>query len=467
MRLHPRAMSSAEPTTQETATSLRDVISRLKGASRGFWLVNAVNFGDGIAYFGVLSLLTLFFQHDVGMEAAGATIATSTFTGLVTLFMVLGAGALSDRLGARRALTVSIAMALVGRIVLTLSPSLGMGTGAALSAAWFAIMVMGFAEGALQPALYAGVKQYTDARTASMGYAFLYSIMNLGIFCGEMISPFVRDGFAQAFEGVSIEDVPAAGITGSFWFFTGVTALMLLVHVFFFTAKVEERDRLAEPSSPLDETDAPSSLLARLRRLPILDARFLFFIFALLPVRTLFAHQWLTIPDYVMRAFPAEVGSRVEWIQGLNPIVIVFAVPVLTAMTRKVHVVDVMILGTLISAAATFLLSAPPNLVLLISYVVIFTIGEAIWSSRFLEHVSNLAPAGKLGVYMGLASLPWFLAKTVTGFYAGSMVEAFLPTDGPQSAGTLWTIHGAIAMITPVVLLLGRRWMMTQPSKAS
>lgn len=440
---------------------LREVLARLAGASRGFWLVNWVNFGDGIAYFGFLSLLTLFFQHDVGMEAGGATIATSTFTGLVTLFMVLGAGALSDRLGARRALTASMAIVLFGRVVLTLSPSLGAGTGAAFAAAWLAILTMGFAEGAVQPALYAGVKQYTDERTASMGYAFLYSIMNLGIFLGEMVSPFVREWFAHTFEGVSVEEVPTAGITGSFWFFTGVTALVLLVNVLFFTKKVEARDRVAgdEPSPAPEEK---KSLIERVKSLPILDARFLFFIFALLPVRTLFAHQWLTIPDYVTRAFPAEVGARVEWIQGLNPIVIVFAVPLLTALTRKVHVVDVMILGTLVSAGATFLLSAPPSLSMLIGYVVIFTIGEAIWSSRFLEHVANLAPAGRLGVYMGLAGLPWFLAKTVTGFYAGSMLETFLPAEGPQSPGTLWTIHGAVAMLSPVVLVLGRRWMKAQ-----
>lgn len=444
---------------------LREVLARLAGASRGFWLVNAVNFGDGIAYFGFLSLLTLFFQHDVGMNAEGATIATSTFTGLVTLFMVLGAGALSDRLGARRALTASMAIVLFGRVVLTLSPSLGAGTGAAFAAAWLAILVMGFAEGAVQPALYAGVKQYTDERTASMGYAFLYSIMNLGIFLGEMVSPFVRDGFARNVEGVSIAEVPTAGITGSFWFFTGVTAIVLLVNVLFFTQKVEERDRMDGPASALDPQPPPGasrpSLLERVRSLPILDGRFLFFIFALLPVRTLFAHQWLTIPDYVTRAFPAEVGSRVEWIQGLNPIVIVFAVPMLTAATRKLHVVDVMIVGTLVSAAATFLLSAPPSLTLLIAYVVVFTIGEAIWSSRFLEHVANLAPTGRLGVYMGLAGLPWFLAKTVTGFYAGSMVEAFLPAEGPQAPGTMWTIHGVIAMLSPVALVLGRRWLKT------
>lgn len=456
---------SSEQTTKERVP-LRDVLAGLAGASRGFWLVNLVNFGDGVAYFGFLSLLTLFLEHDVGMSTRVSTIATSTFTGLVTLFMVLGAGALSDRLGARRALGVSMLIVLVGRVVLTLSPGLGSGSAGAISMVWVAILLMGFAEGAVQPALYAGVKEYTDARTASMGYAFLYSIMNLGIFLGELASPVVREEFAQRFEGVDVSEVPTAGITGSFWFFTAITALVLLAHVVFFTKKVEKRDRVAsEPEVGAAATGAPPSFVERVRAMPIMDSRFLFFIFALLPVRTLFAHQWLTIPGYVTRAFPAEVGAKLEWIQGLNPMIIVLAVPALAALTRKVRVIDVMIAGTLLSAAATFLLSGAPNLTLLLAYIVIFTIGEAVWASRFLEYVSDLAPAGKLGVYMGLAGLPWFLAKTVTGFYAGEMLDMFVPAEGGGSPGTLWIIHGAIAMISPVALVLGRRWLLAKEAR--
>lgn len=445
----------AAPSDDDRA-SLREVLARLARASRGFWLVNWVNFGDGIAYFGVLGLMTLFLEHDVGLSSACATIATSTFTGMVTLFMILGAGALSDRLGSRRALGAAMAIVLVGRVILTLSPSTG---GAAVYVAWLAIVLMGFAEGALQPALYAGVKQYTDERTASMGYAFLYAIMNLGIFLGEIVSPWIRESFARHVEGVEVADVPTAGITGSFWFFTLVTAIVLAVHLGLFTRRVEERDRVAAPAAA---PEPPRTMLERLRSLPIGDARFLFFIFVLLPVRTLFAHQWLTMPAYITRSFPAEVGARVEWIQSLNPIVIVIAVPALAALTRRQRVVDVMIAGTLVSAVATFLLAGPPSLPMLVTYTIVFTMGEAIWSSRFFEHVADLAPAGRIGVYMGIAGLPWFLAKTVTGFYAGAMIDAFVPEGGGGSPGTLWVIHGAIAMLSPIGLVLGRRWLLAQ-----
>ena len=118
----------------------------------------------------------------------------------------------------------------------------------------------------------------------------------------------------------------------------------------------------------------------------------------------------------------------------------------------------------LVSAVATFMLAGPPNLIMLIAYTIVFTIGEAIWSSRFYEHVAALSPPGRIGVYMGIAGLPWFLAKTVTGLYAGAMTDAFVPEGGGGSPGTMWIIHGAIAMISPISLVLGRRWLLARPA---
>ena len=63
-------------------------------------------------------------------------------------------------------------------------------------------------------------------------------------------------------------------------------------------------------------------------------------------MRTLFAHQWLTLPDYVMRCFPEEIGARYEWFQGLNPVIIVIFVPLMAALTRNVKIVNMMIIGT-------------------------------------------------------------------------------------------------------------------------
>ena len=419
-------------------------------------MVNLVNFGDGIAYFGILALMTLFMEKNVGFSTNLSTISISLFTGGVTLFMALGGGIVSDRLGVRKALTLCLAMLLLGRVMFALVPGAG-GPSMIAMVAWLSLLIMAMGEGVIQPALYSGIKEYTDSRTETMGYAFLYSIMNLGIVAGEFISPLAREYWAEKVEGRSVQDDPTAGITGAFWLFIGMTAVMLLINFFFFTKKVEERDRTVIKKA---DTGPKEPLGQYLRNLPIMDARFLFFILILLPVRTLFAHQWLTMPHYVTRAFPAEIGAKWEWINGLNPLIIVVFVPVIAALTQKKRVVDMMIVGTLVSALSSFLLAGKPNITLLITYFIFWSMGEAAWSSRFLEYVADIAPVNKVGVYMGIAGLPWFMAKSITGFYSGFMLDRYIPVDGPQSPGTLWIVYGLTALVSPVGLILARRWLL-------
>ena len=271
------------PEQEKESLTIRENLTILFGASKAFWLVNLVNFGDGIAYFGILNLLTLYISRDIGFSDQATGMAVSFFTGAVTLFM-FGGGFISDWIGVRKSLTLCMVGLLVGRILLTISP--GFGGVLTDTSLWVALFVMAAATGVLQPTLYAGVKEFTDPRTATIGYAFLYAIMNLGIAAGSFASPFIRGSF---------------GISGVYWVLTALTFIMLFLNLMLFTKKREKEDRYLEyvkDETPLGET---KSLAQKVKELPFLDPRFIFFIFILLPVRTLFAHQWLTIPDYILR----------------------------------------------------------------------------------------------------------------------------------------------------------------------
>lgn len=443
-------LNQTEQPIEEQELSILDNLKILFGASRAFWLVNQVNFFDGIAYFGILNLLTLFINREVGLSETWTGISVSWFTGGVTLFM-FGGGFIADKLGVRKALTLCLMGLLIGRSLLVGSPFFG--GFAADVALWGALLIMALATGVLQPTIYAGVKEFTDPRTATIGYSLLYAIMNLGIVASTIVSPLIREG-AVGKEAAA----QGGGISRVFLIYVGVTLFMLFLHLVGFSKKTEDRDRVVEVVKD-DPTDGPKkSFGEKMKELPFLDARFIFFIFILLPVRTLFAHQFLTLPDYVIRCFPDNVGARYEWFQGLNPLIIVIFVPLIAALTRKVNIIKMMIIGTSISAITTFILVPGPNLTTLILYVVLFSFGEAVWSSRFLEYVANLAPAGKVGAYMGLAGIPWFLAKFTTGFYSGSMIAHFIPRDGMQDSGTMWLIYALIACISPIGLIIGKKW---------
>jgi len=422
----------------------------LNRGGRAYWLVNLVNFTDGIAYFGILSLLTLYLTRDLGLAEARASVSVSVFTGLVTLFMLLG-GFLCDRWGTRHAITISLVLGFVGRAGLWAAP--GIGDDSRTVFVLLSLAIMGLATGILQPALYAGVKETTGSKVAAMGFSLLYAVMNLGIMAESFVSPFLRsDGvILGGIQGLNL------GIRGVIGCMTLITLGQLIIHVLLFP-------RISAPPETKEPTTEEKVAAGKN---PILDPRFLAFIFILVPVRTLFAHQWLTVPDYVFNCFPAGVSNRYEWFTALNPLVVTIAVPILTHLTGRVSVLRMMIVGTAVSASATFLLALPPEAGRLISYVILFSLGESLWASRFLEYIAQLAPPGRVGAYMGVANLPWFVAKFTTGFYSGLMISWYIPKTGPQNPEFLWTAYGAFACLSPLGLLLAYPWLKAQKTQGT
>jgi MFS family permease len=225
------------------------------------------------------------------------------------------------------------------------------------------------------------------------------------------------------------------------------------------TAEEAEKD----DENDMDKMTTKEKIVYYFKNFPLRDMRFLFFIFILIPVQTLFAHNWLTLPLYTSRAFDGFVQDNFEFFVNLNPILIFILTPMVTALTSKKHPYKMMIIGTFVMAAPTFILATGPTFFNLIAFLFIMTIGEAMWQPRFLQWVAEIAPKNMTGIYMGIGQFPWFLTKIVTSLYSGWFIMKYIPEGVPQeqmSSETMWLIYGFIAIISPVALLLAKGWMM-------
>jgi dipeptide/tripeptide permease len=308
--------------------------------------------------------------------------------------------------------------------------------------------------GIYQPACYAGVKKLTNEKTSAMGYAMLYAIMNLGGFLPGLISPPVRKSF---------------GIIGVFWVYVVLTVAGIAVVYFIITKKaydkavaeagVDKSESEKEDDDELKNMSFNEKVKFYLKNFPLKDLRFLYFIFVLIPVQTLFAHNWLTLPLYTSRAFEGFVQDNFEFFVNLNPILIFILTPIVTALTSKKHAYSMMIIGTFIMASPTFILALGPNIYTLMAYLIIMTIGEAMWQPRFLQWVAEIAPKNMTGIYMGIGQFPWFLTKIVTSLYSGWFLMNYCPADTPaaqMNTEMMWLIYGGIAVISPIGLILAK-----------
>ncbi len=411
---------------------------------------------EGLAYFGVVGLLAIFFNDFISLDDIDAGRMVGVLTAGITIAMLF-LGATVDWIGLRKSLIIALSLMLVGRVLLTISPEVGIpglwGSAHLVSMLGIFGIILGY--GIYQPACYAGVKQLTNEKTSAMGYAMLYALMNLGGFLPGIISPPIRKSF---------------GITGVFWVYAAITIVGIGVVYFIITKKALDKAKkdLAVEDNKEEEVDEMAEMSAKekfvyyIKNFPLRDLRFLYFVFILIFVQTLFAHNWLTIPQYTSRAFDGFVGENFEFFVNLNPILIFILTPMVTALTAKKDTYNMMIIGTFVMAAPTFILAIGPSFTTLMAYLVIMTIGEAMWQPRFLQWVAEIAPKNMTGIYMGIGQFPWFLTKVITSLYSGWFLMNYCPADTPigdLNTESMWLIYGVIAMISPIGLILAKKWM--------
>lgn len=433
---------------------ITDPFLNLFKASRALWGINISYFLEGFAYFGMLSLLAMYFNDYAGLNDILADQMVGVLTAGITLAMLI-LGATVDLVGVRRSLLLALVLMLVGRGFLAAGPDLfgGEGLGSPVHLiSMFAIFWLILGNGIYQPAAYTAVRKFTNKDTSAMGYAMLYALMNLGAFMPGLISPPLRKAF---------------DITGVFWFYAILTVVGMGVVTFVLTKKAiadAERESGNQEDIAAEEEKKPfkEQIAHYIRNFPLRDTRFMFFIFILIPVQTLFAHNWLTIPQYCERAFTGVVQNNFEFFVNFNPLLIFVLTPIVAAYTAKKDTYKMMILGTLVMGLSPFILTAGPHVTTLFAFLVIMTIGEAMWQPRFLQWVAEIAPKDMTGIYMGLGQFPWFLTKVVTSLYAGWFLMNYVPDNTPiESLHTeeMWLIYGAIAMISPIALILAKSWM--------
>ncbi len=454
--LPPRSPLSAA--FDELIQPFRDLSRVNKALSLGTFVPYFI---DGLAYLGMLTLLATYLAQNVALGDVWAGLLTGFLTGGITFAMFL-LGATSDRWGVRRSLIVAMTVLLLGRSLMAVSDSLGLTVGLwnglmLVNVVAMVIIIVGY--GAYQPATYAAVKELSDAKTASMSYAMLYALQNLGAFVSGLLSPRIR----MATKGV----LPPNGISGVFWFYAALTAIGLVLMIRYLPRKSQPAESelvaraLSEAKQVVAESESRRKRIAHwLREHPLADPKFSFFIFVLVPVQTLFAHQWLTLPQYIERAFRPWpwVSENYETFSNLSPLLVFVLTPLLAAATARRNVYSTMIVGTAVMGLPTVLLAFGPSPVALCAFMLLSSVGESLWQPRFLQYAAEIAPPGKTGLYMGVAQLPWFLTKLLTSLYSGWFLAHYCPQQGALDTGRMWFYYWLIVCISPIGLLLGRRW---------
>ena len=467
---------SDNTTEKEARTSSGNPIVRyfsefgvLKECGINFWLTNFIQFFDGLSYFTLIIVFTLFLKDYCGFRDADAPYWVGMYTLFISLF-VFAVGTICDIIGLRRTYLVGFSLLIAGRIVMALGSDFGMQfLNLSQDSSRYIVMsgigILSFGTAFMSPCITTSIRRFTTLRARPTGFNFYYLFMNIGaLLAGFAIVDPIRSVFS--------------GPDGLYWVVNFGTCCNVIA--FIFTRFVDE-DFYAVPEEKVSRDKAeqrrPLQLIGEvIRERPF--QKLLVFLFLTLGVRLVFTLQFMIMPQYYTRTIGDDF--QLGFMNSLNPFVIITGLILIIPIINKFSTVKLMISGMSISALSLVLMAVPPEwyfifpgietisqayFVAIFAQILIFAFGELLFSPRFSEYVARVAPKDKVASYMSLAGLPMFIAKPVNGVVGGLLV-AKLCYDGIaakmdtghisffDSPEFMWTIYLIMAVISPLAIIL-------------
>ncbi len=367
-------------------------------------------------------------------------------------------------------------------------------------AAIFGFLPLAMGIAIMGPVLSVGIKRFTTSEGAAMGFALFYTLMNVGWALGGYLFDHVRGAYGEH----SFMEFPLLGIPVSTYQVIFIVSFLLSIPNLLLILSMRDRVRMTDTHGVVIDPEGEkqdgnwfvvgyksiakaAADTGRIFGTALREKAFWLFLFMLgilVPVRLVFYHFHYTFPKYGIRVLGE--GVKIGNIYGvLNPMLIVFLVPLVGYLTKKVSSYKMMIIGTTISASAVFLATIPthvfqplmdtwfativfdrwldvpaatrsPVFLILIVFIAVFTVGEAIWSPRMMQFTAEIAPVGREGSYIALSYLPFFLAKMIAGPMSGWLVQTYTP-EGALSYPHhywVWIWIGGMAALSPLGLIL-------------
>jgi len=422
---------------------------------REIWIVYAVEILESLCYFSSVLMLMIFMTQDMGLSDTAAGTIFGVFSASMSFFMLF-VGFIADAMGIKKALLVGLVIALVGRAVITFTVE------PAIIYPGLFVLSIGFAY--LIPLLSAAVKLSSTRKTQKYAYSWYYVVMNVGSLAAGLTLDPIREAFTSVMSfpvfGHELLVRPTQVI-----FLVGLLATVasLVLILFFFRKHIPktEEAEAGESASPTPATvDKPEKKTAwQVMKEVVIEKKFwifISFIFLLVLVKMIFQYNHSLYPLYMER-----IGLK-EWtgkLYSINPFIIIFLVPVMTALTGRMHAYKVIVWGAFISAGSVFFLGLGESIMLIVSFQVMLSLGEALYSPRLYDYTATIAPPGKEASYMALSKVPMFFAKVGAGPITGLLLANLCPPEGPRNTELMWIIVGASTMISPITLFLGRKWL--------
>jgi len=371
------------------------------GFERPFWVANISELFERLSYYAVFAVLARYLHEGLHFGVEQASSLTGMFGGWVWFLAVVG-GAIADRLGFRRALSLAY-------LILSFSYFL-MGS---LGASWFApvrnavplaslvafvLILPALGVALVKPSVVGTTARASNKNVRSVGYSIYYTLVNVGSTLGPLLAGWEQDHGSAA---------------GLFRIAALSVFLMFFIVLLFF-----KEPRRSEAGEAATLGQVGRNFLTVLS-----NPRFMLFLLIFTGYWVVFWQEFIALPLYISAYIDPKANTA--RILATDPIVVILFTMVIGFVTKRMHAFHAIVLGTLISSLAWVLLIIHPSVWMAVATLVVVAIGEITQQPRYYDYISRLAPADQQGTYMGFAFLPLGIGSFIAGKLSGWLMQHY------------------------------------------
>jgi proton-dependent oligopeptide transporter, POT family len=371
------------------------------GFERPFWVANVSELFERLSYYAVFAVLVRYLHESLHFDVERASSLTGMFGGWVWFLAVVG-GAVADRLGFRRAL--SLAYLILSSAYFLLG---------SIGASWFApvrdamplatlvgivLILPALGVALVKPSVVGTTARASKENVRSVGYSIYYTLVNVGSTFGPLLAGWEQDH----------------GRVDSVF---RIAALSVFLMLFLVLLLFKEPRRSGEAGAPSLGQVGKNFLTV------LSNPRFMIFLLIFTGYWVVFWQEFIALPLYI--ATYIDPNANTARILATDPIVVICFTMVIGFLTKRMLAFHAIVLGTLISSVAWILLIIHPSVWMAVATLAVVAIGEITQQPRYYDYISRLAPPDQQGTYMGFAFLPLGIGSFIAGKFSGWLMHHF------------------------------------------
>ncbi len=403
--------------------------------SSQFWLVIIFEFFERGSYYGMMSILSVYFTDYLFFSKESVGVIKSTIQPLLYILPIVS-GAIGDRFGYKKTLVFAFTFLGLGYFLTSQFKDYVLVFGS--------LIIMGVGAGAFKPMISGTIARITNEKNSTLAFGIFYWSINFGAFLFPLILvPYLKNTFGWH----SVMIASAA-----------FTAGMIIPTLLFY----KEPPR-PESSKSLFEVFKGMFLVLR-------DFRFVSLIviysgFWILYFQMFDSVLWY-VKDYVdakslndvVNSFLGFFGINLNWrfdvehVTVINAGTIILLQMIVSNIVKNKKALPTMITGISLGTIGMAILAISSDIWVFMTGIIMFSIGEMTAHPKFISYVGLIAPEDKKATYLGYAFLYGVLGSLIGGVLGANLYVHFV--DNLKDPQTLWIVFSLIGVATIIGLLI-------------